>query len=75
MEVIFTPAEKTNLNTPKQTSKRLGDTKVDTLRHWRWAGTGPDYVRIGGRIFYTDGAIEAWIKSRTVAISKKGGVK
>lgn len=30
-----------------------------TLERWRWTQTGPDYVRIGGRVLYRLDAVEA----------------
>jgi DNA-binding transcriptional MerR regulator len=69
----ITPAERTTLNTPEQTAKRLG-IRSDTLRHWRWKGVGLDFVRVGGRIFYSDASIEAYLRSRTITI-RRGGAK
>lgn len=37
---------------------------VSTLRHWRQAGTGPPSARIGRRVIYRAGDVDAWIKTR-----------
>ena len=31
-----------------------------TLERWRWAGTGPRYVKIGGRVLYRLEDVEAY---------------
>lgn len=51
---------------------RPGDPALDplgsrqTLAHWRSQGRGPCYVKIGGRIAYKGGDLNAWINSHTV---------
>jgi excisionase family DNA binding protein len=38
----------------------------ETLRNWRSAGQGPDYVTLpGGHIRYPLTAVEAWVAART----------
>ena len=37
-----------------------------TLARWRLEGTGPKYVRLGGRLMYRESAIEQWITAHTV---------
>ena len=32
-----------------------------TLAKWRCLGSGPAYLKIGGRIFYAGSALNAWI--------------
>jgi predicted DNA-binding transcriptional regulator AlpA len=34
---------------------------VGTLRHWRYAGTGPRSARIGRNIVYRRGDVEQWV--------------
>ncbi len=34
-----------------------------TLAKWRCFGSGPAYLKIGGRIFYSGSALNAWIAS------------
>jgi predicted DNA-binding transcriptional regulator AlpA len=45
--------------------------KPQTLRRWRWEGTGPSYVRLGNSVksktAYRPADLEAWLKSRTFA--------
>lgn len=31
-----------------------------TISNWRYIGMGPEFTRIGGRIFYTIEAVEKW---------------
>ena len=38
-----------------------------TLSNWRWAGTGPAFVKAGGKILYRLEAIEEWERKRTVS--------
>jgi predicted DNA-binding transcriptional regulator AlpA len=33
----------------------------NTLRHWRWIGEGPRYVKMGKRIGYRPADLQAWI--------------
>lgn len=42
---------KDQLITPKVLANRW-TLKVTTLRHWRWSGKGPSFVKIGGRVMY-----------------------
>jgi|GEM_PF-2385073 len=57
----------TKLNLPRVAAERLGLTNANTLAVWRCTKRYPlPYVRVGARIFYTDEAIENFIKSRTV---------
>lgn len=45
--------------TPPQTAERIGY-KVETLRNWRYRGTGPAFVKVGTRIRYDEAAVTAW---------------
>lgn len=52
---------------PEQLSERLGGTiKPRTLANWRTSGTGPKYVKLGGKVAYPKREVEAWIAKRTV---------
>jgi len=33
---------------------------IRTLQRWRWEGTGPEYLKLGGRILYRLVDVEAW---------------
>ena len=35
-----------------------------TLEQWRWLGKGPKFLKIGARVLYDEGAIEAYEKSQ-----------
>lgn len=38
-----------------------------TLPRWRWAGTGPAYLKVGRSIRYRRSDLEAWLAGRFVA--------
>jgi hypothetical protein len=48
--------------TERQTAQALGHTER-TLRKWRRQGIGPAYIKIGRKIFYSDSALESWLKA------------
>ena len=37
---------------------------VRTLQHWRYSGTGPQWVRFGRQVRYGDGALRAWVEAQ-----------
>ena len=37
-----------------------------TLAHWRAQGSGPAYIKIGGRVAYSGAALNQWLEARTV---------
>ena len=37
-----------------------------TLAHWRAEGSGPAYIKIGGRVAYRGGDLNLWLESRIV---------
>ncbi|GAA2817395.1 helix-turn-helix transcriptional regulator [Kribbella solani] len=39
------------------------DVHIKTLRNWRRDGKGPDFIRIGGRVFYSRPVVQAWIEA------------
>jgi hypothetical protein len=53
--------------TPAEVSERYnGAVSVRTLANWRWAGNGPKFTRIGGKILYPTAELEQWEEKRTV---------
>lgn len=44
-----------------------------TQRHWRYQGTGPQWVVLGRRIFYRLSAIERWIADQERQMEAKRG--
>ena len=54
--------------TPAELSARF-ERKISprTLSNWRCAGTGPRFVKVGGRILYPVDEVEAWEKRRTAS--------
>lgn len=53
-------AATSKLSTSKQLAERLGRSTA-TLARWRMLGTGPDFVRPHGVIYYEESAIQAWL--------------
>lgn len=35
-----------------------------TLRYWRWKGTGPKGTKVGRRVLYRRSDVEAWLVER-----------
>ncbi|MEU9002999.1 helix-turn-helix domain-containing protein [Streptomyces sp. NPDC048551] len=40
---------------------------VNTLRHWRFAGTGPTSFRMGRRVMYREEDLIAWVEAQRQA--------
>jgi hypothetical protein len=49
---------------PRDAGRRLGGTAEQTLAKWRVYGTGPEFVKIGKRVFYEESALDAFIAER-----------
>ena len=41
--------------------------KVSTLRRWRWAGTGPKFIKLGASVRYDPDDIEEYINGNRTA--------
>ena len=54
----------TNFLTAKQLADHL-QCPERTLEHWRRAGSGPHFTRLGRRVLYPADAVNAWVASRT----------
>lgn len=53
--------------TAQELSDRYGGRiSARTLSNWRWAGTGPKFLKLGGRVVYPLRDLEAWEARRTV---------
>lgn len=50
-------------------SLRLGVAPA-TLKVWRVRGQGPKYVKVGERVRYSVGDVQAWVESRKVTPGK-----
>jgi hypothetical protein len=51
--------------TPVEVCSRYGNSiSVRTLGNWRWNGTGPEFVKIGGKVLYKLCDLERWEESR-----------
>jgi predicted site-specific integrase-resolvase len=50
------------LLTPEEAAKRL-TLQPKTLARWRWAGHGPRFIKIGGRVRYAERDIVAFIEA------------
>ena len=46
--------------------------RPSTLAHWRSAGRGPAFIKIGSRVAYAGAALNDWLKSRTVRPTQRG---
>lgn len=53
--------QKKGFLTTKEVAAKLG-LSPQTIRMWRWDGTGPRYYRFHRSIFYKADDIEAWIR-------------
>lgn len=48
--------------------------KVPTLRRWRWAGTGPEYIKLGAAVRYDPQALSEFVEAgRRRSTSETGG--
>jgi hypothetical protein len=50
------------LNTEKQAALKLGLKNPGTLSNWRTQGRGPEYLKIGSTVRYTDEALVAFLE-------------
>jgi hypothetical protein len=57
----------------KDAAEYLGGVSEDTLRYWRYAGTGPRSYRLGRRCYYDMADLNAWIAEQKSA-TQRGGV-
>lgn len=51
--------------TREQLAEKLGVT-TDTVARWSSQGIGPDLIKVGRKVFYSEEAIRAWLKTRVV---------
>lgn len=59
--------------TPSDLSQRYqGALTVKTLAHWRCAGTGPAFTKIGGKILYALQDVLRWEASRRLTHAARG---
>ena len=38
--------------------------KVETLANWRFLGKGPAFIKVGGKVMYSDADVSAWLAER-----------
>ncbi len=50
---------KENYHSEKYVAKKWGISEK-TLQRWRGSGDGPEYVKFGGRVRYSEGAIKKY---------------
>ncbi len=62
----------TRLNA-KDAAEYLG-LSADTLRYWRYEGTGPQSYRLGRHTFYDIVDLDAWVDEQKAATAR-GGVR
>lgn len=53
-----------NLITPTEAATRLRIPQ-STLAHYRCNGKGPEFFKIGRRVFYSDEALERWLRKHS----------
>ena len=58
----------------KETSVYLGGISEDTLRYWRYSGTGPRSYRLGRRTYYDIVDLDDWVTEQK-ELTSVGGVK
>jgi predicted site-specific integrase-resolvase len=44
---------------------------IKTLERWRWQGTGPKFLKIGGKVLYREEDVDAYEESRVREITEK----
>jgi predicted site-specific integrase-resolvase len=44
-----------------------------TLQRWRWAGSGPDYLKLGGKVVYREDDVRLWEENHRVTASVESG--
>jgi hypothetical protein len=49
------------LHPPAAAGERLGGIKPGTLAKWRHFGTGPEFVKIGNRVFYDETTLDTFV--------------
>ncbi len=49
---------------PVVAASYLGGIAKQTLDKWRCVGGGPEFVRVGSRIFYEESALDTWLNAR-----------
>ena len=55
-----------------EAAARMG-LKVATLRRWRWAGCGPNFIKLGNAVRYAPGDLAAFIDAgRRISTSDTG---
>lgn len=63
------------LLSPDQAALRLR-VATNTLAKWRVSGEGPDFIKIGSRVFYEQGDLFDWIEAQkrsNTSTSCRGG--
>lgn len=50
-------------------------TPAETLRYWRWKGTGPRSYRLGSAVRYDRADVLAWLAEQKHATGSGGGQK
>lgn len=47
---------------PEEAAERLG-VRASTLANWRWTGSGPRFLKVGGRVRYRLFDLAEWLES------------
>lgn len=51
-----------NLLSPTAVADRTG-LSLATLAKWRWARTGPPYVKLGSKVAYPESSLTQWLEA------------
>lgn len=60
-EAAQAPVQEPSKRRPEKDACKRIPCSYAALRERRYSGTGPKYIRIGGRIYYDDADVDAWI--------------
>jgi hypothetical protein len=64
-EHLFTPAELAIIFTPAELATRYqGQISIKTFANWRSICRGPNFMKVGARVFYPASEVYAWEQSR-----------
>lgn len=59
--------ELNSILTPDDLADELREVSTETLRAWRYRGTGPRFIRVGRHVRYRRVDVEAWLEELAAA--------
>ena len=63
--------DRTSTLSPAEAATRLG-VESSTLANWRWNGSGPAYLKVGGRVRYRLSDLADWLDQQTRTSTSAG---